>query len=402
MKVKDYEYSYPSENYQISQERQKEMIKQLKNQIRKDSIAHFKILSIGKNDDEYDFMYDWLDKNHILIRGIDGTISGEILNFEHTPKMGQSYMPDSNLSEGEEMKLFRQLDDFVYGRNKDIKTYTQARDKLIISHMRLAKWVANWKGINKLGIPLEEKEQMAYIGLINAVDKFNVAFGNKFSTYACKAIYRRIITEWYCQNPINAHTMEQLDTMQMTEEEIESQLGRKATKQELAQIMGITENKVTELLLIRERNDTVSLDEIETEAEDFEIIADKLDDGDKIQEDEEVYFSEGVYLDEEFTVPCKEKEGVDPIYEVTIMSLQQEIDKILGTLTEREADILRLRFGMYDGRTHTQEEVGQIFGITGGRIGVIEQKAIRKLRHPAPAKKVRDFYIDGENLGFEI
>ena len=69
-----------------------------------------------------------------------------------------------------------------------------------------------------------------------------------------------------------------------------------------------------------------------------------------------------------------------------------ELKEILDTLTEREADVLRMRFGMYDGRTHTLEEVGQIFGVTRERIRQIENKAIRKLRHPSRAKKIRDFY----------
>ena len=72
--------------------------------------------------------------------------------------------------------------------------------------------------------------------------------------------------------------------------------------------------------------------------------------------------------------------------------LAEALKEILGTLTEREADVLRMRFGMYDGRTHTLEEVGQIFGVTRERIRQIENKAIRKLRHPSRAKKIRDFY----------
>ena len=72
--------------------------------------------------------------------------------------------------------------------------------------------------------------------------------------------------------------------------------------------------------------------------------------------------------------------------------LAEALKEILDTLTEREADVLKMRFGMYDGRTHTLEEVGQIFGVTRERIRQIENKAIRKLRHPSRAKKIRDFY----------
>ena len=76
----------------------------------------------------------------------------------------------------------------------------------------------------------------------------------------------------------------------------------------------------------------------------------------------------------------------------SLMDRAEALAEILGTLTEREADVLRMRFGMYDGRTHTLEEVGQIFGVTRERIRQIENKAIRKLRHPSRAKKIRDFY----------
>ena len=72
--------------------------------------------------------------------------------------------------------------------------------------------------------------------------------------------------------------------------------------------------------------------------------------------------------------------------------LAEALSEILGTLTDREADVLRMRFGMFDGRTHTLEEVGQIFGVTRERIRQIENKAIRKLRHPSRAKKIKDFY----------
>ena len=81
-----------------------------------------------------------------------------------------------------------------------------------------------------------------------------------------------------------------------------------------------------------------------------------------------------------------------PVDATSNMLLAEALTEILGTLTEREADVLKMRFGMYDGRTHTLEEVGQIFGVTRERIRQIENKAIRKLRHPSRAKKIKDFY----------
>lgn len=394
MKVEDYEYSYPSEDYEITEERQKKLISELKDQIKKGKIAHFKILAIGQNDEEYDFMYDWLDKNNIIIRGIDGTISGEIPNFEHIPKMGQSYLPEADLTHEEAIELFKQM----AGENP--KERKSARDKLIVSNMRLAKWVANWEGINALGIQEEDKDQMAMIGLMNAVDKFDWTKGYRFSTYACKAIYRRIVREWYTQNPINARTMEQLDNMKMTEEEFFSQLGRQATKEEIAQIMGISVKKVTELQSIRDSSDTRSLDEISDSKVDFEEVVKHMSDGDRIERADEGYISEGVYLDEKYAIPYTPRGGIDTQYEFSINALKQQINYLLETLTQREADVLRMRFGMNDGSTHTLEEVAAVFGVTRERIREIENKAIRKMRHPSRAKKIKDFFT--EDLGFEI
>ena len=397
MKVKDYEYTHPSDDYIISEERKNEMIKELKDQLRKGTIAHFKILAIGQNDDEYDFLYNWLDENNIKIRGIDGTISGEIPDFEHTPKMGQSYLPEADLTREQEVELFKQLSE---GTSKQRQ---EARDKLIVSNMRLAKWVANWDMINKLGIKEEDKDQMAMIGLIDAVDKFDWTRGNKLSTYACKAIFRRIIREWYMQSPIKARILEQLDDMKMTEEEIQSQLGRSATKEEIAQIMGISVKKVKELQEIRTASNTTSLDEINDSTLQFEEIVEHMDDGDKIQmsdRDGGEYFSDGVYLDEQYAIPFTLKGGTDSQHLVSIKMLKESINEMLDTLTEREADVLRIHFGMYDGRTHSLEEIGAMFGLTGSRIYQIENKAIRKLRHPSRAKKLVDFYT--ESMGFEI
>lgn len=396
MKVEEYVYKGTNDDYVIPEERQMEMIKKLKDQIRKGTIGHFKILAIGQNDDEYDFLYKWLDEQNITIRGIDGTISGEIPNFEHTPKMGQSYLPEADLTPQRERELFKQLSE------GDPKQRKEARDILIIKNMRLAKWVANWKMINELGIQEEDKDQMAMIGLMDAVDKFDWTRENKFSTYACKAISRRIIREWYMQSPIKAHTMEQLDDMHIAEEEIQSQLGRTATIEEIAQIMGVSSKKVREWQAIRSASDTKSFDEITADVK-FEDVVGNIGDGDRIQmsdKNEGDYVLDGVYLEEPYALPFSVPGGTDSQYTPSIKILHETINNILDTLTEREADVIRMRFGMYDGNTHTLEECGAVFGVCKDRIRQIENKAIRKMRHPSRAKKVKDFYT--ENLGWEI
>ena len=130
MKSKDYEYIPPEGDYKISENRKQELIKLINNQVRKGFIAHHQILNIGQTDEELDFLYDWLDNNNIEIRGINGTISGEIDNYTHIPKMGQSFMPET-LDDAEQERLFWELNSFSPQdiQNKNPK-YIKTRENL--------------------------------------------------------------------------------------------------------------------------------------------------------------------------------------------------------------------------------------------------------------------------------
>ena len=152
-------------------------------------------------------------------------------------------------------------------------------------------------------------------------------------------------------------------TTGLTEPDLDAlqELGREPTLEEIAEELNLPIEKIIEAN--RTAADTLSLDMPVGDEEDTTI---------------------GSFVEDDNTP--------GPVDATSNMLLAEALTEILGTLTEREADVLKMRFGMYDGRTHTLEEVGQIFGVTRERIRQIENKAIRKLRHPSRAKKIKDFY----------
>ena len=160
---------------------------------------------------------------------------------------------------------------------------------------------------------------------------------------------------------VPVHMVEVINKATRCNRKLVQELGREPTMEEIAAELGLPVEKIIEAN--RTAADTLSLDTPVGDEEDTSI---------------------GSFVEDERTP--------GPADATSNALLAEALKEILGTLTEREADVLRMRFGMYDGRTHTLEEVGQIFGVTRERIRQIENKAIRKLRHPSRAKKIRDFY----------
>ncbi|MBO5552276.1 MAG: RNA polymerase sigma factor RpoD [Lachnospiraceae bacterium] len=342
-------------------------------------IDHFK--GIDLTEDEYDKIWENLEKNGIDILkmtppledelGVDDDIPPEELDTEEEVDVENVdlLVPDSvsiedpvrmYLKEIGKVPLLSAEEEVELAKRMELGDQ-ESKNKLAEANLRLVVSIA--KRYVGRGMLFLDLIQEGNLGLIKAVEKFDYRKGYKFSTYATwwiRQAITRAIADQARTIRIPVHMVETINKLNRVEKQLLQEIGRVPTPEEIAVEMKIPVEKVREIQKISV--EPVSLETPIGEEEDSHL-------GDFIQDDQ---------------VPV-------PADAAAFELLKEQLNEVLDTLTEREQKVLRLRFGLDDGKARTLEEVGRKFNVTRERIRQIEAKALRKLRHPSRSRKLKDY-----------